>query len=142
MNNEILEKKDDMAQQLKDHRLKATSQRIAVLSILKESKDHPSAEMVMDKLRQRGIHMSFATVYNVLETFVEAGLVAKLAGCDEIMRFDYNTDFHIHLYDSDTGAIRDHIDETFCEYLSDYVKNHLALTKNIEKIDLFVQIKN
>lgn len=142
MKSKQMENNEDLAQKLKEHRLKATSQRIAVLSVLKQSKDHPSAEMVMVKLRANGIHMSFATVYNVLETFVESGLIAKLAGCDEIMRFDYNTDFHIHIYDAATGSIRDYMDDNFCGYLSDYVHNHLGVDKEIQKIDMFIQIKS
>jgi Fur family peroxide stress response transcriptional regulator len=133
------EQTQEIKEKLKEYHLKATHQRIAVLSILMNSKAHPSAEMIRKELIRSGIHMSFATVYNVLDTFVEAGLIQRLSDGGDIMRFDYNTDFHIHLCDAKTGRIDDLQDAVFCKYVWEYLQEHVQEKDQIKKIDLIVQ---
>ncbi len=99
---------EEIKTSLREHNLKATKQRIQIMQVLNQTNAHPSAEMVMEAIRKKGIHMSFATVYNVLETLVDAGIIRKLSSGDDIMRFDYNTDFHIHIHDVQTGQIDDY----------------------------------
>lgn len=62
-------------ERIKSVGLKATPQRISVLKVLSETDEHPSAEMLMDKLKNEGSIMSVGTIYNILETFEEKGLI-------------------------------------------------------------------
>ena len=74
--------------------LKATPQRISVLKVLSEMSSHPSADMLMEALENQGYVMSVGTIYNILETFSEKGLILKLKDNQEVMRFDAKTEFH------------------------------------------------
>jgi len=63
---------------LADVGLRPTRQREVVYEVIREEKDHPSAEMVHDRAKKRMAGISLATVYNCLESFVSAGLVRQL----------------------------------------------------------------
>ena len=130
---------EEIKTSLREHNLKATKQRIQIMQVLNQTNAHPSAEMIMDAIKEQGIHMSFATVYNVLETLVDAGIIRKLSSADDIMRFDYNTDFHIHIHDMQTGQIDDYFDVEFCDKIRDYLVEHIGDENAIKKIDLFVE---
>ena len=130
---------EEIKEVLKEHHLKATKQRIQIMQVLSQTNAHPSAEMIMDAIKEKGIHMSFATVYNVLETLVDAGIIRKLSSRDDIMRFDYNTDFHIHIHDTQTGRIDDYFDADFCGKIKDYLVERIGDENDIKKIDLFVE---
>jgi len=63
---------------LKDHGFKVTPQRLAIYNALKETKAHPGAEAIYNKLLPMYPTMSLATVYKSLEVFKSIGLVQEL----------------------------------------------------------------
>jgi len=77
--------------------IKLTPQRIAILDYLEGNLSHPSAEDVYRAVLRKFPTMSFATVYNTLETLKGRGLVAELTGDPEKKRFDPNPRPHHHL---------------------------------------------
>lgn len=105
--------------------LKATPQRISVLKVLSEMTSHPSADMLMDALGDQGYVMSVGTIYNILETFSEKGLILKLKDNHEVMRFDANTKFHVHIYNNENNGICDFFDPELEILLANYFKNKL-----------------
>ncbi len=131
----------DIKENLRLHGLKATHQRVDVLTVLNSTCTHPSAEMIMDTLKQQGIHMSFATVYNVLESFINAGIIHKLTDESGVMHFDSNINFHVHIYDETTATIKDYFDESFCNDMQEYIKKNFDLNGEIVKINLCIQTK-
>jgi len=76
---------------------KLTPQRIAILDFLADNLSHPSANDVYRAVRRRFPTMSFATVYNTLETLKVLGLVQELTGDPIKKRFDPNPRPHHHL---------------------------------------------
>jgi Fur family peroxide stress response transcriptional regulator len=76
---------------------KLTPQRIAILDFLTGNLSHPSADDVYRAVRRRFPTMSFATVYNTLETLKGRGLVQELTGDPVKKRFDPNPRPHHHL---------------------------------------------
>lgn len=58
--------------------LRGTKQRTVVYEVLCQEQDHPSADVVYERARQKMPSISMATVYNCLETFVSSGLVRQL----------------------------------------------------------------
>lgn len=102
-----------LGEELRIHGLKATKNRLAILEYLRTTKVHPSAEMIQDYLNKNGYKFSVATVYNILNVFVDEGLARKVNTNDENTRYDGNTDFHIHLYNKLTKEIFDLEDENF-----------------------------
>jgi Fe2+ or Zn2+ uptake regulation protein len=60
---------------LREHGLRATGPRIAVLAALEDLGDHRSADEVRDRLAEQGRALPRSSVYNVLTSLVGAGLV-------------------------------------------------------------------
>jgi len=116
--------------------LKATPQRIGVLKVLSEMTSHPGAEMLMEALENQGYIMSVGTIYNILETFSEKGLILKLKDNQEVMRFDANTKFHVHIYNENDNAICDYFDPELEILLSSYLKEKLADQFSLNRIEL------
>ncbi|PWI57825.1 Fur family transcriptional regulator [Sulfoacidibacillus thermotolerans] len=88
----------DAMEVLKDVNLRATPQRIAVLNVLKMlGQAHPTAEEIYVALKQEFPAISFATVYNTLKSFLDAGLLHELRFGDKASRYDLNTQAHHHL---------------------------------------------
>jgi Fur family transcriptional regulator, peroxide stress response regulator len=77
--------------------LKLTPQRLAILDYLDGNREHPSAEDVFRAVRRKYPTMSFATVYNTLETLIRHGRVKELTGDPDRKRFDPNTRPHNHI---------------------------------------------
>jgi Fur family transcriptional regulator, ferric uptake regulator len=91
---------------LREVGLRVTRQRVAVLAALLESEDHPTADEMLSRARDRDDSISLATAYRSLAALVEAGLVRKLALESGPARYEMMpaTD-HDHLLDVDTGAL-------------------------------------
>ncbi len=77
--------------------LKRTPQRIAILDYLEGNKDHPSADEIYKEVSKRFPTMSFATVYNTLETLRQRGGILELTIDPDKKRFDPNIEPHHHM---------------------------------------------
>jgi len=94
-------------QYLKQHQIKPTIQRIAIMDYLFEHHTHPSVDEIFSALAPNIPTLSKSTVYNTLKLFVENG-AARMIGIEEKnVRFDYNTSLHAHFYCLGCGAIHD-----------------------------------
>lgn len=116
--------------------LKATPQRISVLKVLSEMDSHPSAEMLMEALEDQGYVMSVGTIYNILETFSEKGLILKLKDNQEVMRFDATTNFHVHIYNHEDNRIEDLFDPELEVLLADYFKKKLSADFSMNRMEV------
>lgn len=87
--------------------LRMTHQRLEIFAELAKAKDHPSAEMVFERVRERMPTVSLDTVYRTLTTFEELGLVLRLQVFADQARFDAVTEPHHHLVCDSCKAIVD-----------------------------------
>lgn len=76
---------------------KRTPQRLAILDYLEGNTLHPSAEDVYRAVTKKYFSLSFATVYNTLNTLAQSGVVRELTLDPERKRYDPNTEPHHHL---------------------------------------------
>jgi Fur family peroxide stress response transcriptional regulator len=76
---------------------KRTPQRLAILEYLDGNTSHPSAEEIYRAVSKKYSSMSFATVYNTLNTLAQSGAVRELAIDPERKRYDPDTTNHHHL---------------------------------------------
>lgn len=85
-----------------------TAQRIAICRFVLCEADHPTADEVKLWADQNFPKISLATVYNTLNTLVEAGLLKELRfpHTDKVV-YDNNTARHYHFLDEKTGSIWD-----------------------------------
>jgi len=81
----------------KDMKFKMTPQRAAILEFLEGNTSHPSAEDIYEAVKEAFPMMSFATVYNTLQTLKDHNMVWELSIDDERKRYDPNTNLHHHM---------------------------------------------
>jgi Fur family peroxide stress response transcriptional regulator len=104
------ERADAMLRDLKRAGLKLTPQRIAIVRLFAEDESHPTAQDMFERLRPEFPSMSFATVYNTLDTLAKTGLagIVRLPGRrGDAARFDPNTGPHHHAVCDGCGAVVD-----------------------------------
>ncbi len=77
--------------------LKLTPQRLAILEYLDGNRSHPSAEDIYNAVKEKFPTMSFATVYNTLETLRKRGLLLELTIDPDRKRYDPNIEPHHHV---------------------------------------------
>ena len=92
---------------LRDSGIQPSAQRVAVADYVLHTGEHPSADQVWKRVRERFPWISRATVYNTLNLFVEKGLLRRLNFAEDSVVFDPKTDTHHHFIDEKTGAIHD-----------------------------------
>lgn len=97
----------DDAAVLKSHGINASAQRVAVARYVLHTAEHPSADEVWTRVKQRFPQVSRATIYNTLNLFVEKGLLRQFFINEGRLVFDPNTEDHHHFVDEDTGEIHD-----------------------------------
>ena len=86
---------------------KLTRQREAVLQVIRERDDHPTANDIFQAARRRLPEISYATVYNSLRYLKEAGLVHEIKFGDNASRYDRETDRHDHAICTECGRLSD-----------------------------------
>src|SRR5713226_7053482 len=97
----------NIAQLLQEHGIHPSAQRVAVAQYVLGTHDHPSADRVWARVRERFPMISRATVYNTLNLFVEKKLLRELHLAADSVVFDPNMERHHHLVDDETGQIHD-----------------------------------
>ena len=90
-----------------EHAAKHFRKRDAILSCLRGTTIHPSAEMVHDLLQETHPDISLATVYRNLSLFKAQGTIQSLGMIHGIERFDGNTNPHVHFVCNCCSAIMD-----------------------------------
>jgi Fe2+ or Zn2+ uptake regulation protein len=73
-----------------------TPQRQHVYEVLLEKRDHPTAEEVFIRVKQRMPEISMATVYNCLDALVKSGLAREVTVDRGAARFCPNMREHCH----------------------------------------------
>ena len=86
---------------------KRTPQRLSILEHLDGNTSHPSAEEIYRVVGKKNPTMSFATVYNTLNSLVQAGAVRELTIDPDRKRYDPDTSIHHHLICLDCRKIVD-----------------------------------
>lgn len=81
--------------------------RDAIYDCLRQSKAHPSAEMLFSQLKAQIPDLAMGTVYRNLTLFKEQGLVSSVATVHGVERFDANTTPHVHFLCTQCGAVID-----------------------------------
>ena len=127
-----------LKERLAEHSLKATSQRLIIYQDMLRCHDHPTAEVILERIKPHHPSVSLATVYKTMEALVAAGLAKKVKTGDDILRFDAKTKTHNHLYCINTNQIIDFEDAELETMLGRY----FAQTKfsNFKVSDFQLQI--
>ena len=81
--------------------------RDAILSYLRSTDIHPSADMVYAQLKPQIPDLSLGTVYRNLSMFRQQGTIASVGTVNGVERFDGNTMPHVHFICSGCDAVID-----------------------------------
>ena len=81
--------------------------RDAILTCLRQTTVHPSAEWIFTQLKPEIPDLSMGTVYRNLTLFKEQGIITSVGTVKGVERFDGNTDPHVHFFCTECGAVVD-----------------------------------
>jgi Fe2+ or Zn2+ uptake regulation protein len=95
------------ARQCRERGVRVTAQRLAVYRTLVEDQSHPTVDAIHRRLRKAMPSLSPATVYRVLESLVEDGLLRRVSTTGGAGRFDANLTPHQHLVCRVCGRMTD-----------------------------------
>jgi Fur family transcriptional regulator, peroxide stress response regulator len=126
----------EIRNKLTDKGLKVTPQRIAILEAIIKLRNHPAADNIIEYIRESHPNIASATVYKVLDTLVENGLIKKVKTDRDIMRYDAVTENHHHLYCTESDRIEDYFDTELNEIIGTYFRQKGIPDFEIEDIRL------
>lgn len=98
----------DPAARLRDHGLRVTAQRRAILGVFSASEvGHLSADEVRESVTEELPELARATVYNTLNEFVRAGLLRRIEGFGSARYDDNAVEEHHHFHCDGCGRLFD-----------------------------------
>ena len=124
---------------LSDFGLKATHQRIVVYDALQKMDIHPAAEEVYTLIHPHNPSISLATVYNTLDSFVDAALISKVYSDGGKSKYDFNTTHHHHIYVTNTDEIIDYHDAELLNLIQDYLNKKQITNLSIQEFQLHIK---
>jgi Fur family peroxide stress response transcriptional regulator len=127
---------EDIIAKLNEKGLKVTPQRIAILEAIIKLRNHPTAENIIEFIRKNHPNISLATVYKVLDAFVDKELINRVKTDKDIMRYDAIMENHHHIYCSDSDRIEDYTDAELSKLLNKYFESKKIPDFKIEDIKL------
>ncbi len=134
MKNNII----DIKNKLIDKGLKVTPQRLTIFEAILNLNNHPTAERIIEYIRQNHPNIATGTVYKVLDVLVMNDLIKRVKTEKDIMRYDAIMEEHHHLYCSESGRIEDYMDKELDRMLDEYFK--IKKISNFKIDDIKLQI--
>lgn len=111
---------------------KRTPQRLAIIDYLEGNISHPTAGDIFLAVSKKYQSMSFATVYNTLNTLVKAGTLRELTIDPEKKRYDPDTSRHHHCICILCGRIVDIPERIPVDLPEDMARDFTILGSHIE----------
>lgn len=119
-----------------EHPEKQFRKRNMILTCLRQSTAHPSAEELFAQLEQLNANISLATVYRNLSLFRDQGLIVSLGTVGGIERFDGRLDPHVHFACSRCGCVQDVPEMNLPERTAEQVNQQLGCRVDSVKLML------
>jgi len=107
---------------LTDNGLKVTPQRTAVLEVIMDLNNHPTADEIVQYLRISYPHIPIGTVYKILDKFFKLGIIDKVKTDNDLIRYDPVKTRHHHIYSTNNNSIQDFYDDNLDMILNEYFK--------------------
>lgn len=98
---------EEFKRKVKASGLKITPQRLAVYKEIASRQDHPSAEELYERLKDKIEGISLTTVYRTLSSLERAGLVQRVPTLKDKVRYDARVEPHSHFVCVKCGKIVD-----------------------------------
>jgi Fur family peroxide stress response transcriptional regulator len=104
---EVAQRISRFEQVCRDAGVRLTHQRLEIFREVAKTGDHPDADMVYKRVRERMPTVSLDTVYRTLWLLNDHGLITTLGPSRERTRFDANLTRHHHFVCVRCGSTRD-----------------------------------
>ncbi len=95
---------------LKESGLRVTQQRILIYNVLDKHREHPTVEMLYNRVSEYDESIGIATVYKTIDAFKSHNIVRELKSENSTSRYDINTSGHAHFECSNCGHFEDLMD--------------------------------
>ncbi|ENO78512.1 Fur family ferric uptake regulator [Thauera sp. 27] len=129
---------DDAIACLRKAGVPVTQQRIEIARVLFSAPVHMSADQIWATVKATAPDVSRATVYNTLRLFTEKHLVRELFVDPQRIVYDSTTTPHFHLYNMDTGEVRD----LAADEIEVIGAPRLPAGVELEEVDVIVRVRN
>ncbi len=108
---------------LKEHGLKATYQRMSILSVL-DHMGHATVDEVYERVRESHPTISLATVYKNIITMVNSMVITEVPISGMKSKYELKKDDHIHLICTECGDVKDaHMDKNITNDVNSVANN-------------------
>jgi len=97
----------ELADILRHNNFKVTPQRLAIYQTLTKMHNHPTAEVLFNKLHPDYPSMSLATVYKSVDILKQIGVIRTVDNGEDAVRYDSMTSQHHHVQCRKCGKIFD-----------------------------------
>lgn len=114
----------DARNKLIEKGLRITPQRLAIFEAILKLYNHPTADDIAAFIKHDYPNVATGTVYKVLDSLVENGLIEKVKTEKDVMRYDAIVENHHHLYDAGSDRISDYYNNEINELLADYFRKN------------------
>ena len=91
--------------------MRSSRQRDTVLEVLRTSYDHPTADMIFERVREQIPNISLGTVYRNLGQLKDEGFITVVESSDTKVHYEGNLKDHIHFLCKNCHNITD----VFCK---------------------------
>lgn len=115
--------------------LKVTSRRLLLLEAI-ITLNHPTAEEILNNIREKFPDTATATVYKALNILVEKQIISRVNTDRDIIRYDAIMESHHHLYNSHLNRIEDYRDEDLTCLLKKYFEEKKIHGFSVEDVRL------
>ncbi len=87
--------------------MRSSKQRDAVLAVVKSACDHPTADMIFERVREQIPNISLGTVYRNLGQLKDEGFITVVESSDTKVHYEGNLSDHIHFLCKNCNNITD-----------------------------------
>lgn len=91
---------------LKQYRLKATPQRIAIIELMHHA-GHISIEELYDAIRQKFASISLATLYKNIHSMMDVSLIREVKVAGHKTKYEIEKAAHAHIVCKECGELKD-----------------------------------
>ena len=99
-------------------KINLTVQRRAILEVVTEADDHPTAADIIQRLRVKGFSFAYGTVYNSLRYLTDVELIRELKLGEAVSRYDARTEEHQHIVCTVCGKVEEVLVDIPTEWLA------------------------
>lgn len=107
--------------------MKYSKQRELILKTLQQNMIHPTVDHIYELVKKELPNISLATVYRNLNSLAETGVIRRIQGLDNAVRFDHNMCNHYHFICTKCNKVYD-VPQDIAPDLSDKLSAETGLT--------------